>query len=90
MNAFNAGLLKVKAAALAGNTLQYGHGGGTRDDRSTITFGHVRVRTPAPCMAGECFIHCAMPLGLVTGTLWVVNKTLQASKSSFLEPHIAM
>ena len=26
-------------------------------------FGHIRVRTPAAGMAGECFIHCAMPLG---------------------------
>ena len=38
------------------------HGGVTRSDRSTINFGHVQVRTPAACMPGKCFIHCAMTL----------------------------
>ena len=38
---------------------------GTKEDRSTINFGHV----PAACVPGECFIHCAMPLGLTTHIL---------------------
>ena len=36
---------------------------GIREDRSNTNFGLVWVQTPAACMAGECFIHCVMPLG---------------------------
>ena len=36
------------------------HGRGTQEDRSTINFGHVQIRTLADCVASECFIHCAM------------------------------
>ena len=39
------------------------HGRDTQEDRSTVNFGCVRVQTLATCAAGECFIHCAMPLG---------------------------
>ena len=38
-------------------------GRGTQENRSTKIFGHVRVRTLSACMADECFIHCARPLG---------------------------
>ena len=36
-------------------------GGGTQMDRSTK---NLWVWTPAACMTGECFIHCALLLGL--------------------------
>ena len=39
--------------------------GGTQDDKRTINFGLVRIRTLATCVPGVCFIHCAMPLWLV-------------------------
>ena len=45
------------------------HGRGTREDRSTIKLGCVRVQTPASCVAGECFIHCAKPLRNLTNRL---------------------
>ena len=38
------------------------HGGVTWEDRSTTNFGCVQVWTLATCVAGKCFIHCAMPL----------------------------
>ena len=42
---------------------------GTQEDRSTINFGRVRVWTPATFVAGECYIHYAMPLRLVQAHL---------------------
>ena len=42
------------------------HGRGTRENRSPINFGSVWVQTLAACVPGECFIHFAMPLELVT------------------------
>ena len=39
------------------------HGGGTQEDMSTMNFGHVWVLTQAASVAGQCFVHCDMPLG---------------------------
>ena len=45
------------------------HGGSTQEDRSAINFGCVWVQTPAACVPGECFIHCALLLGWGAGKL---------------------
>ena len=39
------------------------HVRGSELDTSTLNFGCIPVQSLAACMAGECFIHCAMPLG---------------------------
>ena len=39
------------------------------EERSTINFGRVRVRTPAACATGEWFINCSMPLRQVRNSL---------------------
>ena len=54
------------------------HIGGTWEDKSIINFGLVWVQTPASCVPGECFIHCAMTLRLEVG--W-----LHASSTHILE-----
>ena len=49
---------------MTGNVRESSCGRGIREDRITEIFGHVQVQTPAACVAGECYIHCAMPLEL--------------------------
>ena len=51
------------------------HGWGTRED---IIQSHIRVRTPAACEAGECFIRCTMPLRQLLSLL-ILEFMLQSS-----------
>ena len=44
--------------------------GVTLEDRSTIHFGCVWVQTPAACVPGQCFIHCA-PAACVPGQCFI-------------------
>ena len=55
---------------------------GTREDRSTINLGHVRVQTLATWVTGECFIHCDMPLRRVSKSC-DCNKWLDHERSTF-------
>ena len=58
------------------------HGGGTQEDRRTIKFGHLQVRTPATCVPGLCFIHYEMPLNIdFTFTFHKVRCSIGASAS---------
>ena len=50
---------------MTGIVRESAYGGGTLEDRSTINFGGACVQAPDACEAAECFIHCAMPLGLL-------------------------
>ena len=66
---FKSPVTSIHAEAL--NILrESGKGGGVPwEDRSTKIFDRIRVWTPAACVAGKFFIHCAMPLRPV---LWVI------------------
>ena len=47
-------------------------------------FGSVQVRTQAACMAGENFIHCAMPLGQAEGLTSAVAEAAKGLLSDVL------